>query len=530
MSVHDQPSSISVPPETPEALAGIRLGRILGAGGMGRVHLGHHPVLDVPVAVKVLLDRGDDPTRFLTEARLAARLHHPRVVRVLHAGEEGGVRFLVMEYVHGSTLKEIVQERGALPWREALGFILQAAEGLAAAHRAGIVHRDVKPSNLMVDAAGGVKVADLGLARSLVGSSDATVAGAMIGTPAYMAPEQLVDPRRATPAADVYSLGATFAFLTTGSVMPEQQRPSGLMRMPDLPPAVAGLAARMLDRDPARRPADGGVVVREIEGILGLASRSTLRTRISERLQRSRAPRWLGAAAAASLLVLAGWAVAPDRTTGDPAPAPTPAPAPAAGPAADPWQTPTRALFILQEGLGAATLSAIDGAAAASGLPVVERARIDVLVREQDLVAGGRIDAGSAARVGKLVGGHIALFARPVEDRIELRTVLVETGEIAAARLVPAGEAGEAAAACLREAARLLPVQGRIARDGARLVLSAGRRHGVAVGDRIDLRPAADGPVLASATVTAVTAGEAVLAPAGADPGPQLVLGVRSSP
>jgi hypothetical protein len=300
------------------------------------------------------------------------------------------------------------------------------------------------------------------------------------------------------------------------------------MRMPDLPPAVAGLVARMLERDPARRPADGGVVVREIERILGLASRSTLRTRISEGLQRGRAPRWLGAAAAASLLVLAGWAVAPDRSTGDPAPAP--APAPAAGPAADPWQTPTRALFILQEGLGAAVLSAIDGAAIASGLPVVERARIDVLVREQDLVAGGRIDTGSAARVGRLVGGHIALFARPVEDRIELRTVLVETGEIAAARLVPAGEAGEAAAACLREAARLLPVQGRITRDGTRLVLSAGRRHGVAVGDRIDLRPAADGPVLASATVTAVTAGEAVLAPTGADPGPQLGLGVRSSP
>jgi hypothetical protein len=530
MPAADQPSSISIPPEVPSELAGIRLGRVLGVGGMGRVYLGHHPVLDVPVAVKVLLDRGGDDSRFLTEARLAARLQHPRVVRVLNAGEEAGVRFLVMEYVHGSTLKEIVQERGALPWREALGFILQAAEGLAAAHRAGIVHRDVKPSNLMVDAAGGVKVTDLGLARSLVGSSDATVDGAMIGTPAYMAPEQLVDPRRATAAADVYGLGATFAFLTTGSLVPEQQRPSGLQRMPEMPPTVAALVSRMLDRDPARRPADGGAVVREIERVLGLASTSTLRTRISDRLQRTRAPRWLGAAAAASLLVLAGWAVAPVDPAGDPTPTPAPGPVPAAAPAADPWQTPPRALFVLQEGLGAAALAAVDSAALASGLPVVERARIDVLVREQDLVAGGRIDAGSAARVGRLVGGHIALFARPVEDRIELRSVLVETGEIAAVRLVAAGEAADGAATCLAAAARLLPVQGRVIRDGDRLVLSAGRRHGLSVGDRIDLRPAADGPVLGGATVTALTAGEAVLEPVGSDPGPNLVLGVRSGP
>ena len=530
MPVTDPPSSVSVPPEVPAELAGIRLGRILGAGGMGRVHLGHHPVLDVPVAIKVLFDQGGDDTRFLTEARLAARLQHPRVVRVLNAGKEAGVRFLVMEYVHGSTLKEMVQERGALAWRQALGFILQAAEGLAAVHRAGIVHRDVKPSNLMVDAAGGVKVADLGLARSLVGSSDATVEGAMIGTPAYMAPEQLVDPRRATPAADVYGLGATFAFLTTGSVMPEQQRPSGLQRMPELPPAVSALVARMLDRDPARRPADGGAVVREIERILGLASTSTLRTRISERLQRTRAPRWLGAAAAASLLVLAGWAVAPGAASGDPTPVPVPAPVPAAAPAVDAWQTPPRAVFVLQDGLDAAGLAAVDTAAVASGLPVVERARIDVLVREQDLVAGGRIDAGSATRVGRLVGGHIALFARPIEDRIEVRTVLVETGEIASVRLAPAAEAGPAVAASLREAARLLPVQGRIARGDGRLVLSAGRRHGLAVGDRIDLRPAADGPVLASATVTALTASEAVLDAVGSDPGPHLVLGVRSGP
>ncbi|MFM2091593.1 MAG: hypothetical protein RLZZ127_2082, partial [Planctomycetota bacterium] len=188
--------------------------------------------------------------------------------------------------------------------------------------------------------------------------------------------------------------------------------------------------------------------------------------------------------------------------------------------------------FVLQEGLGAAALAAVDGAALASGLPVVERTRIDILVREQDLVAGGRIDAASAARVGRLVGGHIALFARPVEDRIELRAVLVETGEIAAVRLVGDGQTADGAAACLAAAARLLPVQGRVSRDGDRLVLSAGRRHGLAVGDRIDLRPAADGPVLGAATVAAVTAGESVLVPVGSDPGPGpgLVLGVRSGP
>ncbi|MFM2089657.1 MAG: Serine/threonine-protein kinase PknB, partial [Planctomycetota bacterium] len=320
----DAPSSISAPPELPAQLGGIRVGRLLGAGGMGRVYLGHHPVLDVPVAVKVLLERGGDPSRFLTEARLAAKLQHPRVVRVLNAGEDSGLRWIAMEYVHGATLKEIVRDRGALPWREALGFALQAAEGLAAAHRAGIVHRDVKPSNLMVDAGGGVKVADLGLARSLAGSSDATVDGALIGTPAYMSPEQLADPRRATPAADVYALGATLVYLLTGQASPEAGPVGGLARAAGLPPAVHDLVRRMLAADPVRRPADGAAVVREIEAILGHVSTISGGSRITRRLAAVRAPRWLGAAAAASVLVLAGWAVAPGGGSGDPVPAPAP--------------------------------------------------------------------------------------------------------------------------------------------------------------------------------------------------------------
>lgn len=524
--------------DVPDLLGGVRIAHLVGEGGMGRVYLGHHTGLDIDVAVKVMDGRRGDRARFMTEARLAAKVQHEHVVRVLHAGDERGHRFIVMEYVAGSTLKQVASEQGRLPWRQAAAYVLQAAQGLAAAHRLGIVHRDVKPSNLLLDAQGRVKVGDLGVARTLLGESDATVTGSVIGTLAYMAPEQARDPHNVTPAADVYALGATLYMLVVGQVpypglafaellQAHRAAPPDPRRLvPDLPAEPAALIARFMARDAWNRPADGAEAAQALERLLGLATVSTAVSRPAPAAMPARRW-WLAAVAATALigtLLLAGWAA----PAGDP-PQPTPAakvpdrappPLPVAAaplPVADAWRTPPRAAFLIADRLPAAALASADAACAGSGLPVIERQRLDVLAREQDLLGAGRVDPATASRIGRLVGGHIAVFAAAIEDSIEVRTVLVETGELVACRLVPVERVGDAVAAGLASAAALLPVQaGVVAADGG-LRLDAGARHGVRVGDRLELRREAGGAVLATAAVTAVEPGRAACAVQGAD-------------
>ena len=184
-----------------------RLERPLGHGGMATVYLAHDVELDRPVAVKLLAESlaGDQAfrRRFLREARLAARLSHPNVVGVYDAGEaEDGRPYIVMEYVDGSTL----EGRGRLPPREAVGLAVQACHGLAHAHAAGLVHRDVKPHNLLLRSDGTLKVADFGIARAAEATA-LTQVGTVLGTAAYLAPEQATG-GEVTPATDVYSLGA----------------------------------------------------------------------------------------------------------------------------------------------------------------------------------------------------------------------------------------------------------------------------------------------------------------------------------
>jgi hypothetical protein len=538
--------------EMPRTLGGVRIAHQIGEGGMGRVYLGHHPVLDVDVAVKVMHANRADRARFLTEARLAAKVHHENIVRILHAGDERGYRFLVMEFVSGSNLKQVVAERGRIPWRQAAGYILQAASGLAAAHRQGIVHRDVKPSNLLLSEQDRVKVADLGVARTLLGEGDGTATDSIIGTPAYMAPEQARDPHAVTPAADVYGLGASFYFLLTGEVpfpglsfadlvvahrtgsLPDPRR-----LIPDVPASMVGLMHRLMAKDPWTRPADGAEVVHEFERALGLATVST-----AVPFPQSHAPVgrrwWLAAAAGLALggFLLLGSAM-PDRADPPPIaaqqdPAPQPVPVAAAPGAAvvqgDAWQTPPRAVFVLADRLPVVAVSGIEAACAASGLPLVERQRIDVLVREQDLLSGGRIDPATAGRLGRLVGGHLALFAAAIEDRIEIRIVEVETGELAVCRLVAVDQVEAVVTAALTAVAAQLPIHARISAVPAGFQVSAGTRHGLRVGDRLELRRSATDPVLTIATVTAVEAGCATCVVQGAGTDCDGALATRMAP
>jgi len=510
--------------EVPEVLGGVKINRLIGEGGMGRVYLGHHAILDLDVAVKVLHKRFGDRARFLSEARLAAKIQHHNIVRIHNAGVEHGFRFLVMEHVAGQTLKQYLKKRGPLPWREAAGFICQAAHGLAAAHRRAIIHRDVKLSNMLLDTTGGIKVADLGLARYMIDMQPGTISGQILGTPHYMAPEQAREASSVTPAADVYSLGVSLFCLLTGKepfggtcatdiLLAHRTHPIPDPRVlvPDLPPPLAALTMQMLAKEPGQRPADGAAVVAQLEQFLDKVASTTTHTRMPAAARSGLTQRWLvGAGSAAAVaLMLAGWSMlAGAPTEADQQAAAPIAPRPAlaaiqAPPVADPWQTPARAVFALTDRLPAAALAELDATCLASGLPVVERQRIDALVREQDLVASGHADPATAGRIGRLVGGHIALFASAIEDRIEVRTVLVETGELVASRLVAPGEVGAAVSAGLTSALALLPVQGRVTSEAGKLSVSAGIRHGLRVGDRLELRRA-DGSVLTSATVTAV--------------------------
>ena len=253
----------------------------LAHGGMATVYLGTDTRLDRTVALKImhaeLASDEDFVRRFVSEARSVARLSHPNVVTVYDQGADGRTLYLAMEYVPGRTLRDLLHERTRLRPREALDIIEGVLSGLAAAHAAGIAHRDVKPENVLLGDAHSVKVADFGLARLLTDVSH-TKSGLLIGTAAYLAPEQVAG-GRSDFRTDVYATGIMLFELLTGrqpftgdtplavayrhvnEVVPA---PSSLV--PGLPPALDSLVALATSRDPDLRPADAGQFLRAVTG------------------------------------------------------------------------------------------------------------------------------------------------------------------------------------------------------------------------------------------------------------------------
>jgi len=261
-----------------------RLEERLARGGMSTVYSATDLRLHRTVAVKIMAEHlAHDPTfvdRFTREARAAAMLSHSNVVGVSDQGSDQGLVFLVMELVRGRTLRDLLTARGRLTVAEAFAVLEPVLAGLTAAHRAGIVHRDIKPENVLIGIDGVVKVADFGLARAVVGTGQTSqTGGVLIGTVAYLSPEQL-ERGRADARSDIYAAGIVLYEMLTGHppyggdtplavayqhVHHDVPAPSA--EVPGLPPRVDELVARATRRDPAGRPIDAGAFLAELSAV-----------------------------------------------------------------------------------------------------------------------------------------------------------------------------------------------------------------------------------------------------------------------
>lgn len=217
-----------------QKISGYKIIRKLGAGAMATVFLAQQESLDRPVAIKVLPTKfSENPEfidRFYKEGRAAAKLNHPNIVQAYDVGLSGEHHYFVMEYVDGITAFDRVEEEKQLSEKEAMEILRQVALALKHAHEAGFIHRDVKPKNIMISSKGDVKLADLGLARAVSDRETAEAeAGRAYGTPYYISPEQIRGKVDITPAADIYSLGATIYHLVTGRVPFPGKNPSDVM-------------------------------------------------------------------------------------------------------------------------------------------------------------------------------------------------------------------------------------------------------------------------------------------------------------
>jgi eukaryotic-like serine/threonine-protein kinase len=328
-----------------------RVERALGQGGMAIVYLAHDEELHRLVAVKVLAEHlaGDANfrARFLQESKLASRLSHPNVVRVYDAGETEGIPYIVMEYVPGGTLAQ----RGKLTHAEVVQLALQACAGLQHAHNAGLVHRDVKPANLLVRDDNVLKIADFGIARADE-LTRLTQHGTVLGTAAYLSPEHAAG-EEVTAAADIYSLGAVVYELLTGrppyefgslAELVAQQTDGAITALrdvePSVPEPVEAAVMHALARDPRFRPASASDFAHELasaselptEPLLATAITESLRSRTYQSLAGSSAWLWIAGAAAVAVVAVILGLLSLGGNSPSTKPQPVPIQAPARGP------------------------------------------------------------------------------------------------------------------------------------------------------------------------------------------------------
>jgi eukaryotic-like serine/threonine-protein kinase len=311
------------------------LGESLGSGGMGEVYLAHDGVLERDVALKVLRSQyaGDEEfaERFRREARSAASLSHPNIVQVYDRGEtEDGTSYIAMEYVPGGTLKEQIGRRGPFGDRETAAVGAQIADALGAAHERGMIHRDIKPQNVLVTALGNLKVTDFGIARA-ASAVTSSASGAIFGTAGYISPEQAMG-EPVGPASDLYSLGVVLYEMLTGELpftadnsiavcmkhVNEPPRPPKLLN-PNIPEGMNALVLMLLAKHPTDRYGSAMELMTDLERVrdglpptralqattqpLGQAPHAALR-RVD--VARRRRTSWTLAVAAVAMVALLG--------------------------------------------------------------------------------------------------------------------------------------------------------------------------------------------------------------------------------
>src|SRR6188508_612068 len=262
-----------------------RLDAQVGAGGMSTVYRAFDSTLERRVAIKLMhrdiAADSDQLERFRREARAVAQLSHPHIVGVIDAGEEDGRPYIVFEYVEGETLKDRIRRLGRLPVDEAIAYAIEIARALSAAHARGIVHRDVKPQNVLVDEEGSAKVTDFGIARSM-DDSGLTAEGRVLGTTDYVSPEQALG-HDVNGQSDIYSLGIVLYEMLTGEVPfkgenhvavamkhVKDQLPDVQAKRPEVSATLASVLDHMTEKDVAHRYSDVPSLVADLEEALAI--------------------------------------------------------------------------------------------------------------------------------------------------------------------------------------------------------------------------------------------------------------------
>jgi eukaryotic-like serine/threonine-protein kinase len=278
-----------------------RIVKPLGSGGMADVFLAHDDILDRDVALKVMSTRyaSDDEfiERFKREAQSAAALSHSNIVSIFDRGSsEDGTYYIAMEYLPGGTLKDRIMSRGALPARTAAAVALQIAEALRAAHERGVIHRDIKPHNILITESGDVKVTDFGIARA-ASSSTMTRTGSILGTAHYISPEQAMG-EPVGPSSDLYSLGVVLYEMLTGELPYDADTPLGIAMKhvnghlrppkavdPSIPDGINAITCRLLSKDPEDRYASDAELIEDLERVAaGLAPANATTEMMTRRL------------------------------------------------------------------------------------------------------------------------------------------------------------------------------------------------------------------------------------------------------
>jgi serine/threonine protein kinase len=274
-----------------KTIAGHRLVKRIGAGANAVVYEAERIAGGGRFAIKMLTHEAaqdeENGKRFVREAKLCRQITHPNVVQVHEVGCEKKIHFMVMELIEGQTMEAVIDKQGPMPWRESAHLVMQVGQALDHMNKIGIIHRDIKPGNILLTAGGIAKLLDLGFAKKLGehdtdvpggGGGNLTLQGVSMGSPAYMPPEQVLDAKQALQTADVYSLGATFYHALTGhtpfngktayeimeKVIKEPPVPPRTVKA-DIPVAISQFIEWTMDKLPERRPQSAGEFVRELE-------------------------------------------------------------------------------------------------------------------------------------------------------------------------------------------------------------------------------------------------------------------------